>query len=233
MQENTTKKADSNTASLKNSLTKNFASNSTNNWYSNRYQIVLIQRNILLILTALSIFSVSVAIFFVKNTISSKSLEPYLIQVEEKTGIPTVVKQMTAEEFTGNSLIRQYFINQFVQSAMGYDPATYKQDADKVRLFSTPAVYADFRKRINARELGPNSDIQVRIKSIQFPSNSTAQVRVARQTTISSSDQQVKNEIITIEFYFADVNLSLEDRLINPLGFQVSKFLIAEETFNY
>ena len=116
---------------------------------------------------------------------------------------------------------------------MGYDPATYKQDVDKVRLFSTPAVYADFRKRVNARELGPNTDIQVRIKSVQFPGSSTAQVRVVRQTSIGSNDPQTKNEIITIEFYFADLNLSLEDRLINPLGFQVSKFLIAEETFNY
>ncbi len=202
-------------------------------WYSNRYQMVVVQRNILLLFTLVSMFAVAIAVVFVKNVMSSKSLEPYVIEVEQKTGVPTIVEQMTVNHFTGDQIIRKYFINQFVRSASAYDPKTYKTDAEKIRLFSTPAIYTDFRNRVNAKELGPNSSIEVRIKSVQFPEANTAQIRLVRQVNREGYDPLMKDEIITMNFYFANLDLNLEERLINPLGFQVNKYLIAEEIFNY
>jgi type IV secretion system protein VirB8 len=203
-------------------------------WYSNRYQIVVVQRNILLLFTLISMFSVAIAVIFVKNIMSSKSLEPYVIEVEEKSGIATVVNQLTAQNFTGDQMIRKYFINEFVRAASGYDPKTYKMDADKVRLFSAPGIYGDFKNRINARNLGTDSKIEVRIKSIQFSDNNTAQIRILNQTSTPGSEPKTKNQIITMSFYFSpDMTLTMEERLVNPLGFQVNKYLIAEEVFNY
>ena len=48
-------------------------------------------------------------------------------------------------------------------------------------------------------------------------------------------DQLVtKNEVVTMNFYFStNMELTIEERLINPLGFQVSNYQIAEEIFNY
>lgn len=203
-------------------------------WYSNRYQIVVVQRNILLLFTLISMFSVAIAVIFVKNIMASKSLEPYVIEVESKTGVATVVDQMTAQQFTSDQMIRKYFINEFIHAASGYEPRTYKEDNEKVRLFSIPNIYSDFKNRINPRVLGPNSNIQVRIKSVQFPDQNTAQIRVARQIDIEGSDPKAVDEIITMGFFFApNMNLSMEERLINPLGFQINKYLIAEEVFSY
>lgn len=202
-------------------------------WYANRYQMVVVQRNILLLFTLVSMFAVAFAVVFVKNVMSSKSLEPYVIEVEQKTGVPTIVEQMTTQHFTGDQMIRKYFINQFVRSASAYDPRTYKTDAEKVRLFSTPSIYTDFRNRVNAKDLGANSSIEVRIKSVQFPDSNTAQIRLVRQVNREGSDPQMKDEVITMNFYFANLDLNLEERLINPLGFQVNKYLIADEIFNY
>ncbi len=201
-------------------------------WYSNRYQIVVVQRNILLLFTLISMLSVAVAVIFVKNIMASKSLEPYVIEVESKTGIATIVNQLTAQNFTGDQIIRRYFLNQFVQAASGYEPKTYKMDVDKVRLFSTPDVYNDFRNRINARELGIESRIEVRIKSVQFSDANTAQIRVLRLININDKIT-TKDEVITMNFFFTDLNLTMEERLINPLGFQVSKYAIADEVFSY
>lgn len=203
-------------------------------WYSNRYQIVVVQRNILLLFTLVSMFSVAIAVIFVKNVMSSKSLVPYVIEVEQKTGVATVVDQLTSQSFTGDQVIRKYFINEFIQSASGYEPKTYKMDAEKVRLFSVPNVYGEFRNRINARELGTNSRIDVRIKSIQFTDSNNAQIRIVRQINTDGADTITKDEVITLGFYFSpDMNLTMEERLINPLGFQVNRYLIAEEVFNY
>jgi type IV secretion system protein VirB8 len=203
-------------------------------WYSNRYQFVTFQRNVLLLFTVVSMFSVAVAVIFVKQIMSSKSLDPYVIEVEEKTGIATVVNQLTAQNFTGDQAVRRYFINAFVHSANGYDPRTYKQDLDKVRLFSNPQVYSDFRNRINPKELGPEAFFEVRIKSIQFPDPNTAQIRTSRQVKLANTDPKMKDEVITMGFYFApENNLTMEERLINPLGFQVNKYVIADEVFSY
>ena len=203
-------------------------------WYSNRYQIVVVQRNILLLFTLVSMFSVAIAVIFVKNIMSSKSLEPYVIEVEEKSGIATVVDQMTAQSFTGNQMIVKYFINQFVHAASGYNAKTYEEDDVKVRLLSTQGVYSDFRNRINARDLGPDSAMAVRVKSVQFTDANNVQIRILRQINIKGSEPTSKDEVISMNFYFApDMNLSMEERLINPLGFQVGKYAITEEVFSY
>ncbi len=203
-------------------------------WYSNRYQIVVVQRNILLLFTLVSMFSVAVAVIFVKNIMSSKSLEPYVIEVEPKSGIATVVNQLTSQNFTGDQVIRKYFINQFVHAASGYEPRTYKEDLEKIRLFASNAVYNDFRARINPRALGASSKIAVRIKSVQFSDANTAQIRILRQIDVPDSETQTKDEVIAMTFYFApETNLTMEERLINPLGFQVSKYAISDEVFNY
>jgi type IV secretion system protein VirB8 len=201
-------------------------------WYSNRYQIVVVQRNILLLFTLISMLSVAIAVIFVKNIMSSKSLEPYVIEVESKSGVATTVDQMTAQNFTGDQAIRKYFINQFIHAASGYEPKTYKTDLEKVRLFSTPGVYSEFRNRINPRELGTDHRIEARIKSVQFTDGNTAQIRLLR--VIVSNDAPIqKDEVITMNFFFADLNLTMEERLINPLGFQVSRYSIVDEVFSY
>lgn len=203
-------------------------------WYSNRYQLVVVQRNILLLFAIVSMFSVVIAVLFVKSIMSSKSLEPYVIEVEKRTGVATVVNQLTAENFTGDQMIRRYFVNMFVQAASGYDPRTYKEDLDKVRLLGAPNVYNDYRTRINARTLGPDAKIAVRIKSIQFVNANTVQIRTLRQIDLSDAPTKNVDEVITMNFYFApNANLTMEERLINPLGFIVSQYSIAEEAFNY
>jgi type IV secretion system protein VirB8 len=203
-------------------------------WYSNRYQIVVVQRNLLLLFTLVSMLSVAVAVIFVKNIMSSKSLEPYVIEVEEKTGVATMVSQLTSQNFTGDQAIRKYFINEFIHAASAYDAKTYKADVEKVRLFSTPSVFSDFRSRINPRELGVDQKIDVRIKSVQFTDNNTAQIRLVQQLDNPASNApKLQDQVITMNFYFSDIQLTMEERLINPLGFQVSKYLIAEEVFNY
>lgn len=203
-------------------------------WYSNRYQIVMVQRNVLLLFTLVSMFSVAVAVIYVKNIMASKSIEPYVIQVEEKSGVATVVNQLTAENFTGDQMIRKYFINEFIHAASGYDPKTYKKDAEKVRLYSTPGIYADYRNRINPKQLGAESLIEVRVKSIQPLDQNTLQIRIARQISQKNQAPTTKDELITMGFYFSpDMKLTMEERLINPLGFQVGRYAITEEVFSY
>lgn len=202
-------------------------------WYSNRYQIVAVQRNVLLLLTATSIIMVAIAVFFVKNFMSSKSLEPYVIEINEKTGTAVVVQQISSQTFTANEVMKRYFINKYVQSSLSYNPRNYKENSEEVRLFSTSQIFNEYRNRINPYSLGAESQIEVKIRSLLFKDNMNVEIRTTREIDIVGQKPVTKNEIIYMTFYFApELNLSIEERLINPLGFQVSKFEVAEEIIN-
>ena len=204
-------------------------------WYANRYQFILVQRNILLIFALFSTIAVSFGMIFLNQVVASKSLEPYIIEVEEKTGIPTVVQQMTTEEFTGNELMKKYFINQFVLAAAGYNPRTYPEDSEKVRVFSNSEVFGYFKNLINPRDLGTDSRINVKIKSIQFSNENTAQVRILREKIRGISNETTQtHELATLNFLFdPNIQLSSEERLLNPLGFQVKYYSVTEEVIVY
>jgi type IV secretion system protein VirB8 len=206
--------------------------NNVKSWYASRYQIVAVQRNILFLFTVLLLIGMVGATVFVKMVVSSKSLEPYIIEVEEKTGIATVVDQLSSENLTGDEAVKKYFVNQYIQSAVAYDPRTYRNDANRVRLLSSQTIYSDFRKRIKPKKLGTDSKISLRIKTMRFPKPNVAHVRVLRQINENGKVQE-KNEIIIMNFYFANLKLTAEERFINPLGFQVVNFTIAEEISNY
>ena len=85
-------------------------------WYYDRYVMVLIQRNILLFMVIASLIAIDFGMVFVKYVTATKSLEPYVVEIEEKTGIATVVDTMSAKKFTGDELTKQYFINQFINA---------------------------------------------------------------------------------------------------------------------
>lgn len=201
-------------------------------WYSNRYQLVIVQRNIMLLFTMISMFSVVVSVLFVRHVMASKSLEPYVIEVEKKSGIATVVDQQTTQRFTGDEMMRRYFINKFVHAFVGYDHKIYDDEREIVRLLSTRDVFRSYRARINPRSLGDFSKRNVRIKNIQFVDLNTAKIRIAEQRIVKKKETLL-NQVIDMKFYFApDINISKEDRLINPLGFQVTRFLITDEIFS-
>ena len=86
-----------------------------------------------------------------------------------------------------------------------------------------------YKKRINPNELGGNSTISTKIKSLILRENSI-EARTISEIVNSGSKPVTKNEIVFINFLFSpDISLTMEERLINPLGFQVSDFEIAED----
>jgi type IV secretion system protein VirB8 len=199
-------------------------------WYSNRYQIVVVQRNILLLLTIISIIAVAASVTFVKNMMSSKSLEPYVIEIDEKTGVATTIQQPTSQNYTANEVMRRYFVNKYIQATMNYNPKTYKQDSEVARLFSSPMIYNAYKKRINPNALGGNSTITTKIKSLLFRDSNNLEIRTTTEEVTSGGPPITKNQILYMNFFFApDIPLSMEERLINPLGFQVSDFEIGED----
>ncbi len=206
-------------------------------WYSSKYQIVSFQRNILFFISFLAIVSVLISVVFVKQIMASKSLVPYVIEIEEKSGIPTVVEQLNESHFTADVSLKRYFIYSFLSAAEGYNPGTFRDDYKKLSLFSTPAVFRQIQSKINPRnpnspaaKIGNRGIIEVAIKSLIFqtPTSVTIRYRLKNIGSVSGFANN-RDMIAEMEFRFANLTLSQADRYINPLGFQVTKFLSDQE----
>lgn len=212
------------------------------NWYSDRYQTTLIQRNFLLLLTMISLAGIIVSVITVVQVTSSKSVEPFVIEIEEKTGITNVIRPLLKEKFAYDEALRRYFIMKYVNAREGYDFGSYKYNYYTViRLLSTSKVYSEFRKQVAPESVDSPLRMEargqrvVKAKSmalLEQPTKDkpgfTVQVRFALET--SGNDYAgVKNLVATINFDYFDLSLTTEERDINPLGFQVTGYRIDEE----
>ncbi len=207
------------------------------NWYTDRYESAIIQRNImfLVLVVSLAIIGLSVsALRYIKN---SKSIEPFVIEIEPKAGVPTVVDPVTIKAYSANDAIRRYFVLQYVKAREEYYADTYNYNYNTVvRVFSTEEVYyRDYRPQYGTNN--PSSPVnlygkfgyrQVLLKSIVFLSEKTAQVRFALQIGGVATPLQ-QDRVALITFNFENIKMSDDERLINPLGFRVTLYKVEDE----
>lgn len=217
-------------------------------WFEDRYQTVLVQRNILLLFLVFALVSVLFAIVSVTQIATSKTLEPFIIEIEDKTGITTMVRPYDREYFSSNDALRRYFLMKYLTAREAYNAFDYHYNYYTiVRLLSSGEVYSAFRRSISADN--PNSPISygdkiqrsLKIKSITFlpPPPRTGKENAQYRPSITAQIRYIvvetgqrggeKHRIATINFDFYDLKMTQDERYINPLGFQVIGFRVDEE----
>ena len=166
----------------------------TRNWYSDRYEFVVIQRNILFLVTILALAGVGIAVYTVGELTASKTVEPYVIEVESRTGITTVINQNSIDNFTKNDAVIRYFLWRYINSRESYSVADYEYNYGQVvRLMSAGDVYRSFYQFISSADpgapasLGRNTQKKVKMKSLSFLGEKKVQMRVQIETTQDGS----------------------------------------------
>lgn len=213
------------------------------NWYQDNYNNAILQRNIFFGLFVISLIGVIIAfvVFFAVNKI--QKLEPFVVEIEKKTGIVSVVDQSSIKKFSSNISINNYFIVKFLRLWEIFDNENYKYNYyTELRLFSAPDVFNQFlsfirlsnpASPINLYQNNPITEGDVKIRSIQYIDEGSAQVRFTTQIKTKQSERygeiEEKNYIATIKFSYNDLKINENERYINPLGFQVSTYKKTEE----
>ncbi len=214
------------------------------NWYADRYQFVVVQRNLLAVITVFSLLSALIAAFSISQLAPLKSVEPFVIQIDQKSGITQVVNPITATEFSGNEAVNEYFIVQFIRARESVGIAD-NENFNTVRVMSDPdTVYRDFLTDINpnnpdgirARVAGGLRS--VRIGQIVFSEERTEldgtkvrryQVRMIVTERVPNQRPVEINKVATLETKFIALNLSIQDRYLNPIGFRVISYRTDED----
>jgi len=203
-------------------------------WYQDSYQTIVVQRNVLLIIAITALVGLGFSVASVATLNASKIFEPFLIEVEEKTGAVTQINRKDIEEYTSQEAIIRYFLAKYINARESYSVEDYRYFYYKVvPLLSKRDVNKSFRNEIGSDsnrnsplKLAQNFVREVKIKSMSPLENKRWQVRYLTRD-YKMPDYVVKKEkhyIATINFDFFRLSLSEQDRYINPLGFKVTHF---------
>ncbi|MCE2992873.1 MAG: virB8 family protein [Alphaproteobacteria bacterium] len=204
------------------------------NWFQDRSDWLLVQRNILFGLLLIAIATVFSLTFFISYIKGVKSIEPFVIEIEPKTGVPTVVEPLSAVVYSSDEAVKKYFVWKYIKLRQEYYYSTYQQAYEEVGLLSAQDVYGQFRRDNNQNNvqspfylLGSNSHRDVELKSMIFQDRSTVQVRVRELT--SGAQNSTADKIIFMKFEFNNLEMSDKKRLVNPLGFTVTLYRVDNE----
>lgn len=213
----------------------------TKNWYKDRYESVLTQRNFLGVIALSSLILALVSATVVWVLVQSKTVIPFLIQVDDKTGVTQVVNAETQQQITADEALRKYFVVKFIQAREGYDAADIDINSNVVRLLAKREIFNEFRLQVinpqNKKSLyvtlGAQYIRQVKIKSVQFLDANRAQVRfsVLQRRKYDAQVQEEKHYVALMTFEFKNFDLTMDERMINPLSFQVQEYKIDDESF--
>jgi type IV secretion system protein VirB8 len=208
-------------------------------WFKDKYQFVLVQRNILVVMTVISLSISLLAVFAVQQLAPLKSIEPFVIQIDEKSGITEVVKPISRDSLSAPEQLDNFFVWRYVNSRETYDPADQKRRWEIVRVMSDQQVFKKFKyesspanKESPAAQLGDLGKRIVDNPTISYLSDEDKKVAQVRFTVKERfRDQEfVYNKLATIEYDYYELALNRDERLLNPLGFTVLSYRVDTES---
>jgi type IV secretion system protein VirB8 len=164
-----------------------------------------------------------------------KTVVPFVIRVDNATGIVDTVSGLTDGPKTFNEAISRYFLARYVQVREGYVYPDAALNFRTTTLMSAPAVQNQYAAWFNGRTAESpqvkfrNTTAQIDIVSIAMLSPSQAQVRFIRKVARAEHDVTVTHWVATIDFAYTTAAVSVRDRDTNPLGFIVTSYTVDQE----
>lgn len=207
----------------------------TRNWYDERYDNMIVQRNLLfvllLILLVLAIISVAVTSY----VISIKRFDPFVIQIDDTTGMAKIVNPISSEILNGNEALAQYFIKKYIIARETYNPVDFETGARNIiKLFSSNSIYLDYRGYIKNPEVDPLIKYGQKNTTFLIPKSWSKLednkyiLRFSINETAGSN--KIFNKIAVVEFAYTAMELTEQDKDINPVGFQVTGYRVDDDS---
>ncbi|EKT0418649.1 type IV secretion system protein [Campylobacter jejuni] len=185
-----------------------------------------------------SIFIAILSIVAVVLLTPLKTIEPYVIRVDNTTGMVDILTMLDEKEITENEALDKYFISQYVKAREGYYYDLLNQDYLLTQLMSSEKVANEYRALYegeNARDqiLKNSNEVQVNILSIVLGESngiktSTIRANIITKNLNTRGTTQV-TKVITLSYEYVLAKASEENRILNPLGFKVLTYRIDNE----
>jgi type IV secretion system protein VirB8 len=161
-----------------------------------------------------------------------KTVEPYTLMVDKTTGYVQALKPLDQAKIAPDAALTQSFLVQYVIAREGFDMATLNANYRKVALFSADTARTSYLQQMQVSNpasplaLYPHTTtIDVRVKSVSPMGGNAALVRFDTvRSDAGAQPQPPSSWVAVIRYRYSDAPMSLEDRFVNPLGFQVTSY---------
>ena len=171
-----------------------------------------------------------------------KRVEPFVVRVDNSTGIVDVVPMYSGEAGMQQTVTR-YFLSHYISVCERFNFATAESDYDECGAFHAAqrnqAWYALWNPSNPASPLNVHKDgstLRVQVESVSFFRRASgvtdlAQVRyLTAERSGTGADEHFTHWIATIQYAYAQPSSDPKVRRWNPLGFKVMEFTAEPET---
>ena len=160
-----------------------------------------------------------------------KTVVPYTITVDRQTGAAQLATGIVLGPMSQNDALVQSVVAQYVIARESLDATDLAANYRRVGLWSADTAKSDYLRAMDRRNpasilTGATAGTQVAttVKSITLMSRTSALVRFSTDRREGDGAVARNDWAAVLQFAFTGGPLSLEDRLINPLGFQVTHY---------
>lgn len=161
-----------------------------------------------------------------------KTVVPYTLLVDRQTGYVEALKPLEREIISPDRALSRSFLAQYVIAREGFDIDSLKDDYRKVALWSS----GEARDRYVAAMQASNPEsplvrmprralIAVEIRGISSLGPNISLIRfVTFRTNPGGQAQPAQPWQAVVSYRFSGAAMSAADRLLNPIGFQVTRY---------
>ena len=161
-----------------------------------------------------------------------KTIEPYTLLVDRTTGFAQVLKGAATDRIEADAALTQSMLAQYVIARESFDVSAIQVNYRKVALWSADLARRSYLAAIPASN--PDSPfnryprttvIATTIRSISPIGPNTALIRFETERLDQGQEAGPRAAwVAIIRYRFARIPMSIDDRLVNPLGFQVTSY---------
>jgi type IV secretion system protein VirB8 len=161
-----------------------------------------------------------------------KTVEPYTLMVDRTTGYVQALKPLDKTMVAPDAALTQSFLIQYVIARESFDMATLNRDYRKVALWSADSARSSYLQTMQVSNpespllIYPRTTIvDTRIKSVSPLGTNAALVRFETVRRDAGAQAQPASAwVAVVRYRYSTAPMSLEDRFVNPLGFQVISY---------
>jgi type IV secretion system protein VirB8 len=167
-----------------------------------------------------------------------KTVEPYTLLVDRTTGYVQALKPLDAQKVAPDAALTQSLLVQYVIARESFDIDILQTNYNRVALWSAEKARSDYLSLLQvSNPQGPLSiyprttAVETRVKSVSPLGRNVALVRFDTvRTDAGGQVQPPRSWVAVIRYRFSGEPMKLEDRFVNPLGFQVLRYRRDAET---
>ena len=160
-----------------------------------------------------------------------KTVEPYVIRVDNSTGMVDVVSSLKTSKSNYEESVNKFFVQWYLRYREGFSRDLAEEYYYAVGLMSSSQEQQRFFAYFDPKRpgspmnvYGDFAKVKIVLKSTSFIQPNVALVRYSKEIYRGTDLPLVTHWAATITFRYSGAPMSERDRAINPLGFQVTEY---------